>query len=220
MACFGVPAATLRVVATRMREEGWLESRREGRETVYALTDAAWELLDRGRDRIFRRARDPWDGQWSMVVYSVPETERAPREQLRKNVAWFGYGPLSSAVWLSPHDRTDVVLTAFADHPAVQLHNSRSRSAGAGAEPDRDIATRAWSLNTWIRTTWLLETYRPRLAGYRDGALSTQEALVERMRLIHDYRLSPFRDPDLPPQLLPAGWRGRRAREVFLRAGA
>lgn len=33
MACFGVPAATLRVVATRMRKEGWLESLREGRET-------------------------------------------------------------------------------------------------------------------------------------------------------------------------------------------
>jgi phenylacetic acid degradation operon negative regulatory protein len=59
MSCFDVPEATVRVVATRMRKEGWLESRREGRETVYALTGAAWELLDEGRDRIFRRARGP-----------------------------------------------------------------------------------------------------------------------------------------------------------------
>ncbi|MDT7627034.1 MAG: phenylacetic acid degradation operon negative regulatory protein, partial [Pseudonocardiales bacterium] len=28
----------------------------------------------------------------------------------------------------------------------------------------------------------------------------------------------PFRDPDLPPELLPEGWLGREAHEVFLRA--
>jgi phenylacetic acid degradation operon negative regulatory protein len=38
------------------------------------------------------------------------------------------------------------------------------------------------------------------------------------MRLIHDYRLLPFRDPDLPPELLPEDWAGRRLHEVFLEA--
>jgi phenylacetic acid degradation operon negative regulatory protein len=38
------------------------------------------------------------------------------------------------------------------------------------------------------------------------------------MRLIHDYRRFPFRDPDLPLELLPEGWRGRRAHDVFLEA--
>nr|WP_089310238.1 PaaX family transcriptional regulator C-terminal domain-containing protein [Actinomadura mexicana] len=37
------------------------------------------------------------------------------------------------------------------------------------------------------------------------------------MRLIHDYRHFPFRDPDLPTELLPAGWLGRDdAHELFL----
>ncbi|MGW0570274.1 PaaX family transcriptional regulator [Streptomyces tauricus] len=217
MSCFDVPEATVRVVATRMRKEGWLSSRREGRETVYALTGAAWDLLDEGRDRIFRRDRGPWDGQWNMVVYSVPETERALREQLRKKLAWFGFGPLSSAVWLSPHNRTDAMIAAFSDHPAVQLYAFRSRSTGT--ESDRDIAARAWDLKELDQDyAELLETYRPRLAGYRAGALSARDALGARMRLIHDYRLFPFRDPDLPPELLPADWQGRVAHEVFLEA--
>jgi phenylacetic acid degradation operon negative regulatory protein len=38
------------------------------------------------------------------------------------------------------------------------------------------------------------------------------------MRLIYDYRHFPFRDPDLPPGLLPADWSGRRAHAVFLEA--
>ncbi|MFJ8931488.1 PaaX family transcriptional regulator C-terminal domain-containing protein [Streptomyces sp. NPDC102364] len=217
MSCFDVPEATVRVVATRMRKEGWLVSRREGRETVYALTDAAWELLDEGRGRIFHRARGPWDGQWNMVVYSVPEAERALREQLRKKLAWFGFGSLSSGVWLSPHDRAEAVLAAFADCPTVQLHTFRSRLTGA--ESDRDVAERAWDLKELDQDyAELLETYRPRLAGYRTGVLSARQALVERMQLIHDYRLFPFRDPDLPPELLPAEWQGRVAHEVFLEA--
>ena len=217
MGCFDVPEPTVRVVVTRLRKEGWLSSRRDGRETVYALTDAAWALLDEGRERIFHRAQGPWDGQWHMVIYSVPEVERGLRERLRKKLAWFGFGPLSSAVWLSPHDRTGLVREAFGDEPAVQLDVFRSRSAGT--EADRDIAARAWDLKRLdLAYAEQLETYRPRLAAYRAGELQGTDALVERMNLIHDFRRFPFQDPDLPPELLPEGWHGRRAHEVFLEA--
>jgi phenylacetic acid degradation operon negative regulatory protein len=217
MGCFDVPEATVRVVVTRLRKEGWLASRRDGRETVYSLTDAAWELLDEGRSRIFDRATGPWGGWWHMVIYSVPESERALREQLRKKLAWLGFGPLSSSVWLSPHDRLDAVRHAFADEPAVRLDVFRSRSEGIAS--DREIAARSWDLEGLDRDyAGLLEDYRRLLPRYRDGELRGAEALVARMHLIHDYRHFPFRDPDLPPELLPEGWSGRRAHEAFLEA--
>ena len=215
--CFGIPDATTRVAAARLRKEGWLAADREGRETVYSLTESAWQMLDEGRDRIFQRAAGPWDGQWHMVIYQVPETERALRERLRRRLAWFGFGPLSPSVWLSPHNRGRQVIDDFADYPAAQLDSFRSRSAGNGA--DRDIAARAWDLAALERDYRdLLARYSPRLAGYRSGALDDRAALVERMRLINDYRHFPFRDPDLPAELLPDGWPGRQAHEVFLQA--
>lgn len=217
MACFEVPEPTVRVVVTRLRKEGWLDSRRDGRETTYLLTGTAWRLLDDGRSRIFDRATGPWDGQWHMVIYSVPETERALREQLRKKLAWLGFGPLSSSVWLSPHDRTAQVKADFADRPSVRLDAFRARSEGVDA--DRDMAARSWDLDGLDRDyAALLDAYRPRLERYRAGELRGADALVERMRLMHDYRLFPFRDPDLPPELLPTGWSGRAAHEVFLEA--
>lgn len=217
MGCFEVPEATVRVVVARLRKEGWLASRREGRETVYALTEAAWSLLDEGRERIFHRVQGPWDGQWHMVIYSVPESERGLREQLRKKLAWAGFGPLSASVWLSPHDRSGLVKEAFAGERAARLDVFRSRSTGAAQ--DRDIAARSWDLAGLDRAyTDLLETYRPRLSAYRAGELQGADALVERMRLVHDYRRFPFRDPDLPPELLPANWCGRVAHDVFLEA--
>jgi len=214
---FDVPVATVRVVVTRMRKEGWLEARRDGRETVYALTEAAWQLLDEGRTRIFARVTGPWDGQWRMVVYSVPEAERALREQLRKRLTWLGFGPLASGVWLCPHDRVAEVRAGFTDQPAVRIDAFTARSEGL--EADRDMAGRAWDLVALDRDyAELLGRYEPRLAAYRAGEPVGREALVERVRLIHDYRLFPFRDPDLPPELLPEGWSGRAAHEVFRQA--
>jgi phenylacetic acid degradation operon negative regulatory protein len=217
MEAFEVPETTVRVVVTRLRKEGWLDSVRTGRETTYQLTPAAWRLLDEGRTRIFERAPGPWDGLWHMVIYSVPETDRALRERLRKKLAWLGFGPLSASVWVSPHDRTQAVRLEVADLPNVQVDAFHSRSDGA--EWDRDIANRCWDLTELDRDyVALLERYRPRLAGYHRGELTGCDALVERMQLIHDYRMFPFRDPDLPPELLPEGWSGRVAHQVFLEA--
>jgi phenylacetic acid degradation operon negative regulatory protein len=217
LGCFGIPEATARVAAARLRKEGWLAAGKEGRETVYSLTENAWQTLDEGRARIFHRAAGPWDGQWHMVIYQVPETERALREQLRRRLAWLGFGPLSPSVWVSPHDRRQQVRSEFTGSPAVQLDTFRSRSEGA--EADRGIVARAWDLAALDRDyRTVLERYASRLGDYRTGALDDRAALVERMRLIYDYRHFPFRDPDLPPELLPGDWPGRRAHDAFLQA--
>ncbi|HWN36311.1 MAG TPA: PaaX family transcriptional regulator C-terminal domain-containing protein [Pseudonocardia sp.] len=217
MGCFDVAETSVRVVVTRLRAEGWLHSRRDGRETTYLLTEEAWRLLDEGRSRIFDRAAGPWDGQWHMIIYSVPEADRALRDQLRKKLAWLGFGQLAPAVWLSPHDRLGQVEDSLAGQDSVRLDLFHSRSKGILA--DRELAARAWDLDELNRGyAELLARYQPRLDGYRSGALAGREALVERMQLIHDYRRFPFRDPDLPPELLPEGWLGRAAHEVFLQA--
>lgn len=64
----------------------------------------------------------------------------------------------------------------------------------------------------------LLRTYGVRMPSYGAGALSPEEALVGRMRLTYDHRKFQFRDPDLPTELLPAGWVGHEAHEMFLDA--
>jgi phenylacetic acid degradation operon negative regulatory protein len=81
------------------------------------------------------------------------------------------------------------------------------------------MAARCWDLTALDEdyATWL-RTYRPVLRELRRGHVDPREALILRTRMTHDYRKFPFRDPDLPVELLPAGWRGREAHEVFLQA--
>jgi phenylacetic acid degradation operon negative regulatory protein len=217
LACFDIGESTARVVMARLRREGWFDSRREGRETLYALNDKSWRLLDEGRSRIFERGRGAWEREWYMVIYSVPEAERALREELRKELSWLGFGPLASSTWISPRDRLTEVGEHFAAETAIRLDLLRCQSSGLAR--DREMAARCWdleSLNADYQS--LLRTYLPRMSDYRRGRVSPQTALVERMQLAHDYRMFPFRDPDLPEELVPAGWKGHEAHEMFLEA--
>ena len=122
---------------------------------------------------------------------------------------------MSSSVWISPYNRTQAVVDAFADEPTVRLDVFRSRSATADSE--RDLATRAWTLDELNQeyASWLA-TYQARIPTYRTKELSGPAALVERTRLINAYRHFPFRDPDLPHQPLPPHWLGATAYEVFI----
>lgn len=213
---FDVGEPTARIVLARMRKEGWFETRREGRHAVYALTDKAWELLDQGRTRIFERTHPSWDGQWRMVIYAASEQDRAERERLRRTLSWLGFGPLATATWLSPHDRLDEVERVLHDTSArVDLLTCRSRDAAT----DLDMVERCWDLKALGRA------YQDFVAQVEDmpsaselARTSGPDALRLRIGLVSGYRQFPFRDPDLPVELLPDDWPGHRAHELFMAA--
>lgn len=213
---FGVGESTTRVVLARMRKEGWFDTRRDGRATVYSLTEQSWRLLDDGRSRIFDRLREPWDGQWRMVIYGVAEPDRAERERLRRTLTWLGFGPLAAATWVSPHDRLDAVQRSLAGSSArLDLLTCRSR----GPVADREMANRCWDLAAlaadYAELVDRLAALPPRAELAR---LPGPEALRLRIELVASYRTFPFRDPDLPPELLPEGWPGRQAHDLFVEA--
>lgn len=214
---FGVGESTTRVVLARMRREGWFTTHREGRQTVYSLTGTSWRLLDEGRTRIFDRQHGPWDGQWRMVIYGAAERDRADRDRLRRTLAWLGFGPLAPATWLSPHPRLDEVARAVAASPATTVDLLTCRAGSRGE--DRAMAARCWDLEAlgkdYTRFVERLEALPPAdvLAG-----LPGAEALRLRIGLVSAYRAFPFRDPDLPDELLPEGWPGRRAHDMFVSA--
>lgn len=218
LACFGVSEDGVRITVSRMSREGWLAPRRAGRRSYYSLTPRSWHLLDEGRPRIFERQQRPWDGQWCLLLYSVPEAERAARERLRKALAWLGFGPLAPSTWVSPHDhsaRLDALLAEHGLSDRAHIFFSRSRSQAE----DRALVARSWDLAALqARYAKFLDAYAPRLPAYAAGALGDEACFVERIRLVDDYRRFPFVDPDLPAALLPRAWRGGEAHRVFTAA--
>jgi phenylacetic acid degradation operon negative regulatory protein len=214
---FEVGESTSRVVLSRMRREGWFTTIRDGRQTSYALTARSVKLLDEGRARIFDRGRDNWDGIWRMVIYAVPEESRAERDRVRRALAWYGFGPLAAATWISPHPRLEEVREALAGLSATRMDLLESRALSRAA--DREMAFRCWDLDG------LAKEYADLISEYGQlpdadalAALPGPEALRRQVELVSSYRALPFRDPDLPSALLPEGWPGRRAHTLFLTA--
>lgn len=211
---FGVPESTARVALARLRREGWFGTEALGRETIYTLSAKSWAMLDEGRARIFDRDTAPWDGQWRMVIYEVPEAQRGVREEVRQELAWLGFGPLATSTWISPRDKLDAVADRLRGIPGLRLDLLTCRAVSA--EQDQAMTARCWDLAQLNRDYGqFVKTYRPKLASIRSGELSPLRSLVLRTELIHDYRKFPFRDPDLPAELLPEAWHGTEAHELF-----
>ena len=207
MQLFGVEPATTRVVMSRLRAEGWFETRRDGRLTTYVLSPRAWTLLDEGRDRIFRHIAREWDGQWTLIATRAGD--RTARDEVRKRLTWLGFGQLQPAIWIAPGDRMAPAREVMTESDiASDVFLSRT----GDVDGDRSLAERGWDL------AGLDRLYRDFAAAHdvAEPATSDDEALVRRVHLTDDYRRFPFTDPDLPAVLLPASWSGPRAHAVFV----
>jgi phenylacetic acid degradation operon negative regulatory protein len=214
LAVFDIEPATVRVNLSRLRKEGWFTTRRVGRETVYSLTPHLLEILNEGRERIFHRRSEEWGGRWTMAIYQVPEADRAVREQLRKQLAWHGFGQLSPSTWLSPHDLMAEVREIGAEYPSAKVD---ALWCGTGnMQEDRDLAARCWDLEQLGEDYHeFIRTYAPSDNEVLNADKEGRTALIERMHLIGDFRRFLFRDPYLPRELQPGGWPSDDAYRLF-----
>jgi phenylacetic acid degradation operon negative regulatory protein len=210
----GISAPTMRVTLNRLRERGWFDVRRDGRESTYHLQPECLRALGEGKRRIFRDPTATWRGEWSMVIYTVPESDRQVRDELRKRLGFLGFGPLAPATWVCPHPRLDEVANAGAGLPSARLSLLTTRTSGLAA--DRAMAASCWELDelgaSYAR---FVRSVRSRLsAGLLDHP-DPATAMVERVHLVNGYRQIVWRDPQLPVELQPAGWPGDEAHQLF-----
>jgi len=204
---FDIEPATTRVVMSRLRAEGWFETRRDGRLTTYLLSPKSWDLLDEGRERIFRHVSGEWSGEWTLIATRAGD--RSARDEMRKHLTWLGFGQLQPAIWVAPGDRL-VAARQLMDANGVGSDVFLSRSGDLAH--DRSIAARGWDLDA-------LDAHYGAFVARHDTPTTeeTNAALIARVRLTDDYRRFPFTDPDLPAALLPEGWNAPRAHAVFVR---
>ncbi|WP_158890290.1 PaaX family transcriptional regulator [Amycolatopsis anabasis] len=212
---FDVPPDSLRVLMSRLRREGWFRTMKSGRISFYLPAKRGWDLLDEGYVRIMGAPHENWSGEWHVVIFSVPETERSARGRIRKQLAWLGFGPLAASTWISPWDRLREATNVLAAEPCAQYDRLVARSLSR--EEDLERAARCWdlaSLADGYRD--YLNRWEKRLSRLRADLPEPERAFVLRTQVIHEYRKFLFTDPGLPAQLLPDDWPGKHARETML----
>jgi phenylacetic acid degradation operon negative regulatory protein len=215
----GVSDAHVRTVLSRMSGKGWLETVRSGRRAYYTLSPRGKRLLEEGEARIYRPSRAAeWDGEWTLLAYSIPEELRPLRDRLRVRLSWLGFGSLGNGLWLSPHDVTTRVR-AIGEELGVVAHLQLFRGRHVGFAPQASLVTQCWDLPAInARYESFIERHLPpyrALSTTGATGLPSRDAYVRRFQLVHEYREFPLLDPFLPRPLQPADWAGECAQALF-----
>ena len=219
----GVPPSSARGTISRVKARGLLVSATVGGRPGYRLAPGAVAMLERGDRRIFSYRPQGESDPWCLVSYSVPETQRDARHQLRRHLAGIGCGRVATGLWICPAHlagEVEQILHVLGLRDAATVFvTGTPRTPGTFA----DAAARWWDLGAVadLHHEFLRKhAPAPDDEGRASAPPSPREAYARWTRVLDDWRPVPYLDPGLPPTALPRDWPGRRAVETFERLRA
>jgi phenylacetic acid degradation operon negative regulatory protein len=211
-----VDEPAVRSSISRLKRRGLLDSQRVNGMAGYALSKAAQAILAEGDRRIFQRRQAGLADGWLLAIFSVPEAERERRHALRSRLSWLGFGTVSSGVWIAPGHldaETREVLERYDLSAYVDLFRADYLAFG-------DVAAQValwWDLAQLQRCyDDFCAEFAPVLARWRRRRASRDAgAFADYVRALTAWRRLPYLDPGLPPEVLPKGWPGAQAADLF-----
>jgi phenylacetic acid degradation operon negative regulatory protein len=208
----GFEEKAARQALTRSQAAGLLDRQRIGRRTRWHLTSAGHDTLAAARNRLFAPGPErDWNGDWLLLLATVPENQRNLRHRLRTLLGWAGFGSLGPGVWLSPHPshatEARQALASLGDAVQGTLLHARLD------DPDERLrlVRQAWDVDDLDRQ------YRAFLDRFDAVPPQSPEAAIAALaHLLYHWRRLLLVDPGLPPVLLPPHWSGEQARKLLL----
>ncbi|MER7478064.1 PaaX family transcriptional regulator C-terminal domain-containing protein [Streptomyces sp. NPDC126510] len=207
----GIGEQATRSTLSRMAGRDLLRRQREGRRMYFGLTERSEAVLRDGEERIWRTGavNRRWDGTWTLLGFSLPESWQRQRHDLRSRLTWSGFGPLFNGLWIAPGE---VDVSALVAELGLSAHVKVFR---AHADTGTDIGR-------MIEETWELSDLAGHYAGFvrrwqawEDDLPDADDALVLRLRLQTEWLQIVRRDPRLPVGHLPDDWPAEQAEKTF-----
>lgn len=212
----GLDAPSVRTAVFRLKQRGWLESERRDGVRGYALTEQANRTLSEG-DKVIWHARQPAvlaDG-WCIVNFSVPESARSKRYQLRSHLAHLGFGNIGTAMWIAPARMRSAAERAIAEL-GLDKHAAIFVGSYIGTQDLTTLVYESWDLAGIDREyREFLDRYTPILYELQRTPPEPVDAFVTYLGVIDHWRQLPFRDPGLPREVLADDWSAPRAAHLF-----
>ncbi|NUS30350.1 MAG: PaaX family transcriptional regulator [Streptomyces sp.] len=207
----GVGEQATRSTLTRMVNRGLLRRQREGRRMYFGLTEHSAAVLRDGERRIWQTGavNRHWDGTWTLLGFSLPESWQRQRHDLRSKLTWSGFGPLFSGLWIAPGEVDVAELVAelgLSAHVKVfRAHADAGMDIGAMIEETWELAELAERYEAFVGRWQPWETRAP----------EADEALAQRLLLQAEWLRVIRRDPRLPVKHLPDDWPAEQAEKTF-----
>jgi phenylacetic acid degradation operon negative regulatory protein len=212
MATVGVNPTRTRTAILRVRGKGILAPEVRDDRAGYALEPAALPRLARGDRRIYSpRAMSPTD-RWCLISYSIPESQRQLRHQLRRHLSGIGCGTVSAALWICPE-----YLTSDVEEILTDLGACGSAAIFLVGETRFDGGLER-AVEQWWDLPAIASAHEAFLSAYGSLAaeeLTPRQAFASWIGCLDAWRVIPYVDPGLPAEWLPADWPGKRSIPLF-----
>ncbi len=227
---YGLTAEQVRSCLRRLVAEGMLTRDGSGRSATYRSTSGARSELERQlrRSQVARNQDDAgrgWDRRWRLVAFTIPESKRAVRDDLRVWLLRMGAAAIHSGLYVSTHPFLPLV-----DEEATRLGvgeylvAAESDELVVGSERDpRRLAASLWPVadlasgyNGFVDAFAALPEDLEKMLS-RHERPDEAELLAQMMTVGMRFAEVSLHDPFLPPELLPRPWPGRTARQLMAR---
>jgi len=202
----GVSGHAARSTLTRMVDRNLLIRLRRGREAYFGLTGHGSSVLAEGQAAARQSPDRDWDGTWTLIGFSLPEDQRAVRQQIRSRLAWRGFGLLRNGMWIAAGT---VDVETLLDDLAINPHIRVFTAAPAAPTTDTALILDAFDL--------------PEIAARYEGFIARWGSLPPRaadplrflLTLQSEWAQIARADPRLPLSHLPPDWPAPKAFELY-----
>jgi phenylacetic acid degradation operon negative regulatory protein len=219
VAPLGLNDRAVRTNVFRLQKEGLLASHQIGRRSFYQLTETGAHRFAEATMRIYAAGDISWDGNWLILFARRRDLTEKERRKLETELGWLGFGRLGDGAYAHPTASAADVETLLKDLELDgKITTLRAEGTGdARFDSPEILVQRGWSLEE-LEADYdrFIGHFRVFAEGTGDGApLDDEKCFIIRSLLVHDYRRVLLRDPMLPAELLPSGWNGNQAGELF-----
>lgn len=209
LADLGISTHAVRSTLTRMTDRGLLTRVKHRREMFYALTAHGSAVLADGQKAAHQPPDWPWDGEWTVLGFSLPEGQRAERHQLRSRLTWRGFGLLHNGMWIAPGQvDTEALLSDLHLGPAVRAFIARPVPPTDSVQLIHD----AFDLEA------IATRYRAFVARWEHldpTGRAKASALTRILLLQSEWSQIARADPRLPVSHLPPDWPAKAAHTLY-----
>jgi phenylacetic acid degradation operon negative regulatory protein len=215
----GFSANAIRLGLSRMSKHGVFRVRRAGRCSYYSLSEKGLKWMEQGRVRAFEVEHKQWDGKWRLVVYNIPERQRALRDKLRVKLHSLGFAKLSTSLWIAPHDIRTEINEYLKDRGMVRYVETFVAEY-TGVRHPREFAPLVWSIKDLAKKyAVFVDKCSSVYAAFKraektGGESDLTECFAQRFCMTAEYVALRLEDPMLPLELLPENWVGLRAQKL------
>lgn len=144
-----------------------------------------------------------WDERVYLVTYDIPEKQKGARELFREFIKRIGAAQLQASVYLTLYNPKRLVSEFIKEQnlEGTVIISDLGKDGAVGEKDIKSLIVDLYQLDS------LNERYREFISQYKNGG-KVEEVAFSFYSILQD-------DPQLPFELLPSWWKGKRAYRLF-----